>query len=338
MDKPHSPWLILLAASCAAVGAARADEPPVAKPGQMLPATCERQEYPAAARRANAVGTTKLSFQVDAEGVANAIEVTEPSGSTPAHQLLDETAIRMLKSCHFVPGAASAATSAPRFKVEYLWRLEGVTPPVSAAAKSRQATLTEAAERGDLAAAYTLGGMYLRGTELPRDDTKALALFQQLADAGDSRGQRALAWMLENGRGTTRDDAKAAHWYRQAADKGDPDAMLRLAYFYRRGWGGLAKDVQEARRLYERAALLGNPLALHELGVYHANAPDKDRQVPLAATYFAMASRLGNLNSQRELEALDSKLTSDQRQSARTFAEQWTPSQPLPTAATPTVN
>ena len=82
-------------------------------------------DYPLAAARAEATGTTRIRFTVDAEGrLANA-EIIQSAGATREHRLLDRTALRKLRDCRFQPGRdAQGRAIGGSFEVEYLWRLQ----------------------------------------------------------------------------------------------------------------------------------------------------------------------------------------------------------------------
>ncbi|XP_054282477.1 uncharacterized protein LOC128999815 isoform X1 [Macrosteles quadrilineatus] len=69
----------------------------------------------------------------------------------------------------------------------------------------------------------------------------------------------------ELGIGTKQDFKQAAEWYKIAADQGHPTATYNLGVFYAHGWGGLNADIDTARRLFTKAAQLGQPDAIAAL-------------------------------------------------------------------------
>jgi periplasmic protein TonB len=85
-------------------------------------ATCEKPEYPKAARRYEAEGTTLLSFSVDAHGLVSMPNIERPSGASAAHRFLDEAALQALLTCRFPP--SPGYVTAPG-RIEYVWKLEG---------------------------------------------------------------------------------------------------------------------------------------------------------------------------------------------------------------------
>ena len=80
--------------------------------------------YPTPAIQAKAQGTTRLSFDVNASGRMTGVWLADSAGSTPAHQLLDNEAVRALSTCRF--DAATNTHGEPRdtrLTVEYRWTL-----------------------------------------------------------------------------------------------------------------------------------------------------------------------------------------------------------------------
>jgi protein TonB len=93
---------------------------PVTTPPVVLASSCEKPEYPAAARRANETGTVLLSFLIDANGRVVTSKVERSSGS----RRLDEAAREGLGLCKFRPAIANGAPTQAWARIEYVWRLE----------------------------------------------------------------------------------------------------------------------------------------------------------------------------------------------------------------------
>lgn len=82
-------------------------------------------DYPAAASRAEATGTTRIRFTVDATGRLSSAEVIKSAGPTREHLMLDRVARTKLSECKFQPGLDE--TGHPiggSFEVEYVWTLQ----------------------------------------------------------------------------------------------------------------------------------------------------------------------------------------------------------------------
>jgi protein TonB len=106
---------------------------PVAPPAPKIQAvapvinvnSCDKPEYPAAAQRADATGTSKIRFIVDGTGVVSKAEVERPAGSSREHRLLDRAAMDALSKCRFKPGIDEHGKPVGgTVLVEYVWKLD----------------------------------------------------------------------------------------------------------------------------------------------------------------------------------------------------------------------
>jgi len=103
--------------------------PPAPKP-QAVPAridvsTCEKPEYPSAALRADATGTSKIRFTVDATGAVAKAEIERSAGASREHRLLDRTAIEALSKCRFKPGIDEQGKPiGGTTMVDYVWKTD----------------------------------------------------------------------------------------------------------------------------------------------------------------------------------------------------------------------
>ena len=97
----------------------------VAVPARIDVNSCDKPEYPAAALRAEATGTSKIRFTVDATGVVSKAEIERSAGPSREHRLLDRAAIDALSKCRFKPGTDEAGKPVGAVTpVEYVWKLE----------------------------------------------------------------------------------------------------------------------------------------------------------------------------------------------------------------------
>lgn len=97
----------------------------VARPAQIQVSTCDKPEYPAAAARAEATGTTRIRFTVDGQGRVSKAEVVKSAGPSREHKMLDRTAVDALSKCHFTPGIDAAGTPVGGTTiVDYDWKLD----------------------------------------------------------------------------------------------------------------------------------------------------------------------------------------------------------------------
>jgi periplasmic protein TonB len=83
-------------------------------------ASCDKPEYPPAARRANETGTVLLNFLIDVNGKVIDSKVERSSGS----RRLDEAARAGLELCNFRPATVDGKPTRAWARIEYVWRLE----------------------------------------------------------------------------------------------------------------------------------------------------------------------------------------------------------------------
>ena len=83
-------------------------------------ASCDKPEYPPAARRANETGTVLLNFLIDVNGKVIDSKIERSSGS----RRLDEAARAGLELCNVRPATADGKPLRAWARIEYVWRLE----------------------------------------------------------------------------------------------------------------------------------------------------------------------------------------------------------------------
>jgi len=83
-------------------------------------ASCEKPEYPPAARRANETGTVRLQMLIDESGKVVDSKVERSSGS----RRLDEAARAALELCRFRPATVNGKPTRAWARLEYVWTLE----------------------------------------------------------------------------------------------------------------------------------------------------------------------------------------------------------------------
>ena len=82
------------------------------------------EDYPAAAQRSEATGTSKIRFTVGADGKLANAEVLRSAGSTREHKMLDRVALSKLSECVFKAGAdENGRPVGASFEVDYVWKL-----------------------------------------------------------------------------------------------------------------------------------------------------------------------------------------------------------------------
>ena len=84
---------------------------------------CAKPEYNAAARRAEAQGSTVISFLIDTDGHVLESRIDRSSGATREHKMLDRLAVEALSQCRFKPGTVNGQPERSWSRVEYVWKL-----------------------------------------------------------------------------------------------------------------------------------------------------------------------------------------------------------------------
>jgi protein TonB len=85
----------------------------------------KNEDYPGAAVRAEATGTTKVRFSVGPDGRLAGAEVVKSAGPSREHKMLDRIALAKLSECKFVAGADETGRPVgASFDVDYVWKLE----------------------------------------------------------------------------------------------------------------------------------------------------------------------------------------------------------------------
>lgn len=108
-----------------------------------------------------------------------------------------------------------------------------------------------------------LGRAYILGDGVERDQERAVALFKRAADLGSAAGISNLGVAYKEGAGgLAKSDEKFVEQTMRAAALEYPTAVSNLAHIYETGVGGVARDPAETKRLYERAADLGDERAI----------------------------------------------------------------------------
>lgn len=144
----------------------------------------------------------------------------------------------------------------------------------------------EGAHRLALVFAEGLGGT-------PRDDAKALALFEKAAAAGHHRAQLNLGTLYFRGQGTPRDLVQARAWLEKAAAQEDPYALYALGRAMDDSAGQALADPVRAADLYRRAAQLGHPIAAMRYGLALNEGSGVRKNPALAQQWLIYADKWG---------------------------------------------
>ncbi|KAL0269803.1 UNVERIFIED_CONTAM: hypothetical protein PYX00_007413 [Menopon gallinae] len=100
---------------------------------------------------------------------------------------------------------------------------------------------------------------------LNKNYSEAVSHFEEAAKMQNASAMFNLGICHEMGWGTNQDLKKAAKMYKKASDLDHPTATYNLGIYYVHGLGDLKSDINEARRLFQKAASLGQKNAREAL-------------------------------------------------------------------------
>ena len=120
---------------------------------------------------------------------------------------------------------------------------------------------------------------------------------------GDPTAAYEVGLRFAEGKGIAPNLDEAAKWYDRAAQAGVVPAVFRLGTFYEKGMS-VKKDVDIARRYYLQAAERGNAKAMHNLAVLDADGGGKGANYKSASEWFRKAADRGVADSQFNLGIL----------------------------------
>lgn len=147
-----------------------------------------------------------------------------------------------------------------------------------------------AAEAGSSEGAHRLAIVYAQGLAgTPRDEARALQLFERAASAGHTRAQINLGILYLRGLGVQRDVVNARAWLEKAAASGDPQALYTLGRAMDEGSEQVAPDPVRAADLYRRAAEKGHVLAGLRYGLALSEGVGVKRDVANAQKWLVQA-------------------------------------------------
>lgn len=134
----------------------------------------------------------------------------------------------------------------------------------------------------------------------PRERAKAIANYRRAIELGDSSSAVELGNAYRNGKGVAKDDQEAARLYRLGAIWGNRVAQNNLAVVLDRG-EGVTTDPAAARHWYLRSLLQGHGGGGAGLGDIYQHGRGVRQDARIAAKYFRWGAELGHAGSQNAL-------------------------------------
>jgi len=156
--------------------------------------------------------------------------------------------------------------------------------------------------------------------------TSDVARWKNEASRGDAKAQFWLGVAYEGGKGIEQNFAEAFRWLAESAKQGNADAENLLGQMYENA-EGVPRDYRQAAKWY-RAACEHRPdyggagQGCNNLGLLYLDGRGVKRNGVEAYKYFRLS------NSEVNLDAVRSSLTSDEIAEAERRAERWTEAHP----------
>ena len=248
----------------------------------------------------NAV-SKKISAPTAAPAAADAPSMTSP---TPLdRQSQHVPAATPQKSNDRADDAAQADIAAPTTGAAV-----AETPaPAPATAQASDETGSFVAARSEPATASSASGGQLTTVTIPASeklpDGIGGPVLRTAALKGDPAAAHEVALRYAEGKGVAANLPEAAKWYERAAQGGVVPAMFRLGTLYEKG-SGVTKNIETARRYYTSAAERGNAKAMHNLAVLEADGGGNGANYRSASAWFHKAAMRGVADSQFNLGIL----------------------------------
>ena len=157
-------------------------------------------------------------------------------------------------------------------------------------------------------AADKIGEMYFKGAELPKNPDKALKWYRKAADGGVPEASVNAAALLIGGGDPSADEYAEARKRCESAAKLDyGPAAYCMAVIHKRGLG-VTQDGTESAKWLIRAANLGYPKAMLQLGEAYWKGDGVKPNLMTAYTWIWMAYKLQATGAQTEEEALSKQM------------------------------
>lgn len=122
---------------------------------------------------------------------------------------------------------------------------------------TKESTLKQDAERGNMEAQFKLGRIYERGIDVAQDYSQAAHWYAQSAKLGYAPSQFNLGLLYTTGKGLASSYEQARVWWQLAAEQNHSGAQFNLGLLFEKGLG-VDKDFDEALKWYELATASGD--------------------------------------------------------------------------------
>jgi uncharacterized protein len=137
---------------------------------------------------------------------------------------------------------------------------------------------------------YSLAVMFDKGDGIPVDEVRAFHHYSEAAKRGVSPALQNLANAYATGRGVEQSDRAALLFYEAGSEVSDPHACFTLGVWHYNGRGGLTPDPKKSFTLQLKAAQLGHPPAMFNVGTALLTGDGVEQDRALAADWLHKAA------------------------------------------------
>jgi len=159
--------------------------------------------------------------------------------------------------------------------------------------------LKKACDGGKAQGCELLGGLYLLGKGVKKDEEKALELFEKACDDGDAHGCEAAGKMIRDGRGGSADPAKAKKLLTKACDDEAYGACTSLALDAMK-----SGDKEKGLSLMTKACDGNDKIGCMGLGALYLHGNGVTKNLEKAKTILGKACKLGEKAACKKLEEI----------------------------------
>jgi TonB family protein len=173
-------------------------------------------EYTDQARDAKLEGICTVSLVVGIDGKPSNVVVVKKLGMG-----LDERAVEAVSHWKFEPGRRDGKPVISRLKLDLQFRLFG-------ADTQKFFDLSEKANAGDANAEFELANAFFQGHDIPKDETKGMALLERAARSGNAQAQFQMAERAYGDGNNPDNYVDAYFWYTVAQRSGAGEADAKV--------------------------------------------------------------------------------------------------------------
>src|SRR5260364_417825 len=138
-----------------------------------------------------------------------------------------------------------------------------------------------------------IGGCYLNGIAISKDEKKALEWYLKSARNENTDGQLNVGMCYQNGIGVSKNEKKAFEWYLKSAKGGNSKGQLNVGNCYQNGTG-IPKDERKAFESYLKSAEDGNFDGQLRVGNCYKDGIGIPRDEEKASEWFLKSTRDDN--------------------------------------------